>query len=47
MRVGSSAGALREGSFEFVDNFEGKRTGRQRLFPNATVLGGKRVPPRA
>ena len=37
---------LREGSFEFVDNFGGKRTGRQRLFPNATVLGGKRVPPR-
>jgi dihydroorotase len=38
---------LREGSFEFVDNFEGKRTGRQQLFPHATVLGGKRVPPRA
>jgi dihydroorotase len=34
---------LREGSFEFVDNFENKRTGRQRLFPNATVLAGKRV----
>jgi dihydroorotase len=34
---------LREGSFEFVDNFEGKRTGKQRLFPVATVLGGKKV----
>jgi dihydroorotase len=38
---------LREGAFEFVDNFQGKRTGRQRLFPSMTVLGGKRVPPRA
>ncbi len=34
---------LREGSFEFLDNYEGKRTGRQRLFPVATVLNGKRV----
>src|SRR6202163_3781980 len=34
---------LREGTFEFVDNFENKRTGRQRLFPIATVLAGKRV----
>jgi dihydroorotase len=34
---------LREGNFEFVDNFEGKRTGRQRLFPVATVLAGKKV----
>ena len=34
---------LREGSFEFDDNFGNKRTGRQRLFPIATVLGGKRV----
>jgi dihydroorotase len=34
---------LREGNFEFVDNFEGKRTGKQRLFPIATVLGGKKV----
>lgn len=38
---------LREGSFEFVDNFENKRPGRQRLFPSATVLGGKRVAGRA
>ncbi len=34
---------LREGTFEFVDNYENKRTGRQRLFPSATVLAGKRV----
>ena len=35
---------LRKGSFEFLDNFKNKRTGRQRLFPSATVLAGKRVP---
>ena len=35
---------LRDGTFEFVDNYENKRTGRQRLFPGGTVLGGKRVP---
>ena len=34
---------LREGTFEFVDNYENKRTGRQRLFPSVTVLGGKQV----
>jgi dihydroorotase len=34
---------LREGSFEFDDNFGNKRTGKQRLFPSATVLAGKRV----
>ena len=38
---------LREGNFEFVDNYQGKRTGRQRLFPIATVLNGKRIPARA
>ena len=35
---------LREGMFEFVDNYGNTRTGRQRLFPSGTVLGGKRVP---
>ena len=35
---------LREGTFEFLDNYKNTRTGRQRLFPRATVLGGKRVP---
>jgi dihydroorotase len=35
---------LRKGNFEFLDNFNNKITGHQRLFPNATVLAGKRVP---
>jgi dihydroorotase len=34
---------LREGMFEFVDNYKGTRAGRQRLFPAGTVLEGKRV----
>ncbi len=38
---------LREGTFEFVDNFGNKRMGRQKLFPSATVLAGKRVATRA
>ena len=38
---------LREGTFEFDDNFGNKRTGRLRLFPIATVLAGKRVASRA
>ncbi len=37
----------REGSFEFLDNYKGTRTGRQRLFPAATVVGGKKAPDRA
>jgi len=35
---------LRKGNFEFLDNFKNKITGHQRLFPFATVLGGKLVP---
>jgi dihydroorotase len=35
---------LREGTFEFLDNYENKRSGRQRLFPSGTVLGGKWIP---
>ena len=35
---------LREGSFEFLDNYKGTITGRQRFFPAGTVLAGKRVP---
>ena len=35
---------LRQGSFEFVDNYKNIRNGRQRLFPSGTVLGGKRIP---
>ena len=38
---------LRDGAFEFVDNYKGKRTGKQCLFPIATVLNGKRTPARA
>lgn len=38
---------LREGPFEFVDNYGNTRSWRRRLFPSATVLAGKRVPPRA
>jgi len=47
LKVGSPADVavldLREGSFEFEDNFQTKRTGGQKLFPFATVLAGKRV----
>jgi dihydroorotase len=38
---------LREGNFEFVDNYKGTRAGRQRLFPFETILSGKRTPKRA
>jgi dihydroorotase len=38
---------LREGMFEFLDNYKGTRKGRQRLFPVASVLAGKRTPARA
>ena len=31
---------LREGAFEFLDNYKGTITGKQRFFPVATVLGG-------
>ena len=36
---------LRDGTFEFLDNYKGTRTGRQRLFPAGTVLAGKRAQP--
>jgi dihydroorotase len=32
---------LREGTFEFLDNYKGTISGKQRLFPFATVLAGK------
>jgi dihydroorotase len=35
---------LRDGTFEFLDNYKATRTGRQRLFPAGTVLAGKTVP---
>jgi len=34
---------LREGTFEFLDNYKGTRTGKLRLFPSQTVLAGKQV----
>jgi dihydroorotase len=47
LKVGAPADVavleLREGTFEFEDNFGNKRTGRQRLYPSATLLAGKRV----
>jgi dihydroorotase len=51
LKVGTAADVavleLREGTFEFVDNYGNQRTGRQRLFPRAIVLAGKRVAIRA
>ena len=35
---------LRGGTFEFVDNYENARTGRQWLRPSDTVIGGRRAP---
>ena len=34
---------LREGTFNFLDNFNNTITGRQRFFPSETILAGKRV----
>jgi dihydroorotase len=48
LRVGAPADVavleLREGSFEFLDNYKGTIAGRQRFFPSATILAGKLVP---
>jgi len=35
---------LREGTFDFLDNYENVRVGTQRLFPSETILAGARVP---
>ena len=35
---------LRVGVFDFVDNYGNVRTGRRRLFPRGTVLGGRWIP---
>ena len=47
IRAGSPADIaimeLRSGSFEFEDNYKGKRTGMQKLVATGTVIGGKRV----
>jgi dihydroorotase len=37
---------LRQGMFEFLDNYNGKRSGNQRLFPVAAIMGGKAAPQR-
>ncbi|HKE85249.1 MAG TPA: amidohydrolase family protein [Vicinamibacterales bacterium] len=34
---------LRDGAFEFLDNYKGAITGRQRFFPIGAVLAGKRI----
>ncbi|MCU1337215.1 MAG: hypothetical protein JWO19_2796 [Bryobacterales bacterium] len=34
---------LREGDFDFVDNYKTRRTGHRKLVPYAVVMGGKRV----
>ena len=48
LRVGAAADLavleLREGDFEFVDNYKTKRPGRRKLFAAAVLLGGKQVP---
>jgi dihydroorotase len=48
LKVGAPADValldLREGKFEYVDNFSNKITGNQKLFPNGTMLAGKWFP---
>jgi dihydroorotase len=47
LRVGAPADVtvldLRDGAFEFVDNANTKRVGKQKLFAAATIFAGKRV----
>jgi dihydroorotase len=47
LRVGAPADVaimeLRQGSFDFDDNYKGRRTGTQKLVTTATVLGGRPV----
>jgi dihydroorotase len=47
LRVGAPADVavleLREGEFEFVDNYSTKRTGKRKLFGITAVVGGKRI----
>jgi dihydroorotase len=35
---------LRDGEFEFLDNYNGKRVARRKLSPAGTVLAGKWIP---
>jgi dihydroorotase len=34
---------LKDGDFDFADNYKGQRTGHRRLVPYAVVVGGKKV----
>jgi dihydroorotase len=47
LRIGAPADVavfdIRQGEFEFVDNVNAKRIGRQKLVPYAVIAGGKRV----
>jgi dihydroorotase len=47
LRVGATADVavleLRTGEFEFVDNDNTKRTGKQKLFATAAIVGGKKA----
>jgi dihydroorotase len=47
LKVGAPADVaileLRDGDFEFEDNYSGKIRGHQRLFPSGTVLAGRKV----
>jgi dihydroorotase len=47
LRVGATADVavleLRQGEFEFVDNYANKRAGKQKLFATAVVIGGKKI----
>jgi dihydroorotase len=49
LRVGAIADVaileLRQGTFEFVDNYNNTRTGTQKLFTTAAIIGGKQVGP--
>jgi dihydroorotase len=48
LRVGAQADIalleLRNGRFEFLDNYQNTITGTQKLFPSATLLAGRLVP---
>jgi dihydroorotase len=48
LKVGAPADVavleLQMGDFDFLDNYNNKITGHQRLSPSATVLGGKQIP---
>ena len=48
LKVGATADValleMRNGAFEFIDNYDGKQTAKQSLFPVGTVLAGKWIP---